>query len=42
VSEERREAHVDRSDADGLLNARTDPGAEAFGALGTEAGSDLN
>jgi len=30
VSEERRGAHVDREDADGLLNARTDPAAEAF------------
>jgi MFS family permease len=42
VSEERRGAHVDREDADGLLNARTDPGSGAFGTLGTEAGSDLN
>ena len=42
MSEERRGAHVDREDADGLLNARTDPAAEAFGTLGTEAGSDLN
>ena len=42
VSEQRRGAHVDREDADGLLNARTDPGSGAFGTLGTEAGSDLN
>jgi len=42
VSDRRRGAHVDREDADGLLNARTDPGSGAFGTLGTEAGSDLN
>ncbi len=42
MSDERPAAHLDREDADGLLNARTDPGAEAFGTLGNEAGSDLN
>ncbi len=34
--------HLDREDPDGLLNARSDPGAVAFGTLGNEAGSDLN
>ena len=39
---ERRVTHVDREDADGLLNARSDPASGAFGTLGSEAGSDLN
>lgn len=34
--------HLDREDADGLLDARTDPAGAAFGTMGTEAGSDLN
>lgn len=42
MSEERLTAHLNRENADGLLNARTNPGAEAFGTLGNEAGSDLN
>ena len=42
MSDERPSAHLDREDPDSLLNARTDPGAEAFGTLGNEAGSDLN
>jgi hypothetical protein len=42
VSEERHGAHVDRENADGLLNARTDSSSGAFGTLGTEAGRDLN
>jgi MFS family permease len=42
VSEPRPRAHLDREDAEGLLNARTDPGSAAFGTMGTEAGSDLN
>ncbi len=42
MSDERPTAHLDREDPDGLLNARTDPGAGLFGTLGNEAGSDLN
>jgi multidrug resistance protein len=42
VSDEGPLAHLDRDDADGLLNARSDPASAAFGTLGSEAGSDLN
>jgi MFS family permease len=42
VSDPRPGTHVDREDADGLLNARSDPASEAFGTIGSEAGSDLN
>jgi MFS family permease len=42
VSEGDGGARVERDDPAGLLDPRTDPGAAAFGALGTEAGSDLN
>jgi multidrug resistance protein len=42
VSDERPAAHLYREDPEGLLNARSDPGAAAFGTLGGEAGSDLN
>ena len=42
MTEEPARAHLDREDADSLLNARSDPAAGAFGTLGTEAGSDLN
>ena len=42
MNEERTTAHLNRENPDGLLNARTDPGAAAFGTLGNEAGSDLN
>jgi MFS family permease len=34
--------HLNREDADGLLDAVTDPAGAAFGTMGTEAGSDLN
>jgi MFS family permease len=37
-----RRAHLRRHDPEGLLDGRDDPGAVAFGALGVEAGSDLN
>jgi len=33
---------LNRQDPDGLLSSFSDPGAEAMGAMGTEAGSDLN
>ncbi len=42
MTDERPTTHVAREDADGLLNARSDPAAGAFGTLGSEAGSDLN
>jgi len=42
VSDPRARAHVDRENADGLLDARTDPGGAAFGTMGAEASSDLN
>ena len=42
MSDQRPGTHVDREDADGLLNARSDPASGAFGTLGSEAGSDLN
>ncbi len=42
MTDQRPGAHVDREDADGLLNARSDPASGAFGTLGSEAGSDLN
>ncbi len=42
MSDEDVRAHVARDDPAGLLDPRTDPGAAAFGTLGTEAGSDLN
>ncbi|MHB2027199.1 MAG: MFS transporter [Acidimicrobiales bacterium] len=42
MSDERPAAHLHREDPEGLLNARSDPGAAAFGTLGGEAGSDLN
>lgn len=42
MSDQRPPAHVDRTDPEGLLNARTDPASAAFGTMGTEAGSDLN
>ncbi len=42
MSDPRPGTHVDREDADGLLNARSDPASEAFGTIGSEAGSDLN
>ena len=35
-------SHLDRESADGLLDARTDPGGAAFGTMGAEASSDLN
>ncbi len=42
MNEDKSTTHVDRDDAEGLLNARTDPGSAAFGVMGAEASSDLN
>ncbi len=42
TTEKSVEAHARLDDPDELLDARTDPGASAFGTSGTEAGSDLN
>jgi len=36
------ENHLDRENADALLDAYSDPAGAAFGTMGTEAGSDLN
>ena len=42
MSDPGADTHLERENADGLLDARTDPGGAAFGTMGAEASSDLN